>query len=120
MEVYGWLSWASSGTARGMRNHPFDAVLLRSDEGNWEVLPGGWAPQEDHERVLRTVVPAGWPYRETAWPAFLEGGLVLRITDAEVNNSLPWALRTALTPWRYRRQDSLPPQPQRPQKRRFR
>ena len=23
LEVYGWLSWASSGTTRGMRNRPF-------------------------------------------------------------------------------------------------
>ena len=32
--VYGWLSWASSGTTREMRNQPFDAVLLRRDRGN--------------------------------------------------------------------------------------
>ena len=42
MEVYGWLSWATSGTTRGLRNRPFDAVLLRRDEGNREVPPGGW------------------------------------------------------------------------------
>ena len=34
MEVYGWLSWATSGTTRGRRNRPFEAVLLRRDGGN--------------------------------------------------------------------------------------
>ena len=34
VEVYGWLSWACSGTTRGMRNRLFDAVLLRRDGGN--------------------------------------------------------------------------------------
>ena len=28
MEVYGWLSWATSGTTRWLRNWPFNAVLL--------------------------------------------------------------------------------------------
>ena len=40
-EVYGGLGWASLGTTRGMRNRPFDAVLLRRDGGNREVPPGG-------------------------------------------------------------------------------
>ena len=56
VEVYGWLSWACSGTTRGMRNRPFDAVLLRRDGGNREVPPGGWAAPEDHERVLWAVI----------------------------------------------------------------
>ena len=34
MEVYGWLSWATSGTTRGLSNWPFDAVLLWRDGGN--------------------------------------------------------------------------------------
>ena len=72
--MYGCLSWACSGTTRRMRNRPFDAVLLRRDGGNWEVPPGGWASQEDHERVLRAVIRAVWPDREPTWPAFLEGG----------------------------------------------
>ena len=42
VEVYGWLSWACSGTTRGMRNRPFDAVLLWRDGGNREVPPGGF------------------------------------------------------------------------------
>ena len=41
VEVYGWLSWACSGTTRGMRNRPFDTVLLRRYQGNQEVPPGG-------------------------------------------------------------------------------
>ena len=41
VEVYGWLSWASSGTTRGMINQPFDAVLLQRDGGNQEVPPRG-------------------------------------------------------------------------------
>ena len=120
VEVYEWLSWASSGTTRGMRNRTFDAVLLRRDGGNQEVPPGGWAAPEDHERVLRAVIRAAWPDREPTWPAFLEGGAVLRITDADANNWLPRALRNALTHWRYPRRNSPPPQPQPPHKRRLR
>ena len=101
-EVYGWLSWANQGTTRGMRNRPFDAVLLRRDGGNREVPPGGWPAPEDHERVLRSVIWAEWPDRGPTWPAFLEGGAVLRITGADANN------------WRYRWRNLPPPQPQPP------
>ena len=73
-KVYGWLSWATSVTTRGLRNRLFDAVLLRRDGGNREVPSGGWVAQEDHERVLRAVIQAGWPDREPKWPAFVEGG----------------------------------------------
>ena len=41
MEVYGWLSWDTSGTTRGLRNRTFDAVLLGRDGGNRGVPPGG-------------------------------------------------------------------------------
>ena len=108
-EVYGWLCWANQGTSRRSRNRPFDAVLLRRDGGNREAPPGGWAAPEDHERVLRSVIRAAWPDREPTWPAFLEGGAVLRITDADANNWLPRALRSALAHWRYRRHNPLPP-----------
>ena len=40
-ELYGWLSWANQGTTRGLRNRPFDMVLLWRDGGNREVPPGG-------------------------------------------------------------------------------
>ena len=63
---------------------------------------------------------AAWPDREPTWPAFLEGGAVLRITDAEANNWLPRALRSALAHWRYRRRNPPLPQPQPPHKRRRR
>ena len=119
-EVYGWLSLANQGTTRGLRNRPFDAVLLRRDKGNQEVPPGGWAAPEDHERVLRSVIRAVWPNRGPTLPAFLEGGAMLRITDADANNWLPQALRSALAHWRYRRRNQLPPQPQTPHKRRRR
>ena len=117
-EVYGWLCWANQGTSRRSRNRPFDAVLLRRDGGHREAPPGGWAAPEDHERVLRSVIRAAWPDREPTWPAFLEGGAVLRITDADANNWLPRALRSALAHWRYRRHNPPPPQPQPPHKRR--
>ena len=117
-EVYGWLCWANQGTSRRSRNRPFDAVLLRRDGGNGEAPPGGWAAPEDHERVLRPVIRAAWPDREPTWPAFLEEGAVLRITDADANNWLPRALRSALAHWRYRRHNPPPPQPQPPHKRR--
>ena len=42
MELYGWLGWTSSGTTRGKRNQPFDAVLLSRDRGNSKVPPGRW------------------------------------------------------------------------------
>ena len=119
-EVYGWLSWASQGTTRGLRNWPFDAVLLRRDGGNREVPPGGSAAQEDNERVLSSVIRAAWHDRGPTWPAFLEGGAVLRITDADANNYLPRALRSALAHWRYRQRNLPPPQPQPPHKRRRR
>ena len=118
--VYGWLSWACSETTRGMRNRPLDAVLLRRHGGTREMPPGGRGAPKDHERVLRAVVRAEWPDREPTWPAFLEGGAVLRITDADANNWLPRALRNAVTHWRYRRRNPPPPQPQPPHKRRRR
>ena len=119
-EVYGWLCWANQGTSRRSRNRPFDPLLLRRDGGNREVPPGGWAAPEDHERVLRSVIRAAWPDREPTWPAFLEGGAMLRITDADANNWHPRALRSALAHWRYRRHNPPPPQPQPPHKRRRR
>ena len=120
VELDGWLSLACSGVTRGMRNRPFDAVLLRRDGGNREVPPGGWAAPEDHERVLRAVIQAAWPDREPTWPAFLEGGAVLRITDADANNWLLRALRNAPTHWRYCWRNPPPPQPQPPRKQRRR
>ena len=88
--------------------------------GNQKVPPGGWVAEKDHERVLRAVTRAGWPDREQTWPSFLEGGAVLRVTDAEANNWLPRALRTALTHWCHRRRNPPPPQPQPPHRRRRR
>ena len=120
VEVYGPLSWACSGTTRGMRNRPFDALLLWRDGGNREVRPGGWAAPEDHERVLRAVIQAGWPDREAMWTTFFEGAAVLRITDADASNWLPRALRNAFTHWRYRRRNPPPPQPQPQRKKRRR
>ena len=119
-EVYEWLSWANQGTTRGLRNRPSDAVLLWRDGGNREVPLGGWAAPEDHERVLRSVIRAAWPDRGLTWPAFLEGEAMLRVTDADANNWLPRALRSALAHWPYRRRNPPPPQPQPPYKRRRR
>ena len=45
VEVYVWLRLASSGTTRGMRNRPFDTVLLRRDGGNREVPTEGGRPR---------------------------------------------------------------------------
>ena len=81
---------------------------------------GGWAAPEEQERVLKAVIRAAWPEREQTWPALLEGGAVLRITDADANNWLLRALRNAPTHWRYRRRNPPPPQPQPPHKRRRR
>ena len=89
-------------------------------EENREVPPGGWAAPENHERVLSSVIRAAWPDRGLSWPAFLEEGAVLRIMDADANNCLPRALRSALAHWRYRRRNPPPPQPQPPHKQRRR
>ena len=35
------MSWANQGTTRGLRNQPFDAVLLWRDRGSREVPQGG-------------------------------------------------------------------------------
>ena len=80
----------------------------------------GWVAREDNERVLRAVIRAGWPDQELTWPAFLEGRAVVSIADAEANNWLPQALRTALTHWRYHPRNPPPPQPKPPCKRRRR
>ena len=120
MEVYGSLSWATSGTTRGLRNQLLDTVLLRRDGGNQEVPPRGWVAREFQERVLWAVNWARWPDREPTWTAFLKEGAVLRVMDAEANNWLPRALCTALTDWRYRPRNSPPPQSQLQNKRRRR
>ena len=52
--------------------------------------------REEHERLLRAIINAGWPEREPGWPAFLEGGVMLRVMDADANWWMPRALRTAL------------------------
>ena len=72
VEVYGWLSWACSGTTRGMRNQPFDAVLLRRDGGTQEVPPGGRATPEDHERVLQAVISEAFSWTPCKAPQFLQ------------------------------------------------
>ena len=54
---------------------------------------------------------AAWPDRGPTWPAFLEGGAMLRITDADTNNWLPRALRSALAHWRYRHASRRRPSP---------
>ena len=120
MEVYGWLYWATSGTTRGLRNRALGAVLFRRDGGNQDVPPRQSVARKDHEGALRAVIQAGWPDREPTWPAFLERGAVLRVTDAEANNWLFQALRTALTHCGYRPRNPLPPQPQPTRKRRRR
>ena len=56
MEVYEWLSWATSGTTGGMRNRPFQTVLLRRNGGTRELPPGGFPAPEDHKTVLRAVI----------------------------------------------------------------
>ena len=76
--------------------------------------------QGDHEGVLRAVILAGWPDRELRWPAFLEGEVVLRVTDTEANVWLPRALRAALLHWHYCSRNPPPPQPQPLQKRKRR
>ena len=108
------------GDHQGVEEPALRCQLLQRDGGNLEVPPGGWAAPEDHETVLRSVIWAAWPDRGRTWPAFLEGGAVLRITDADVNNWLPRALRSALAHWRYRRRNPPPPQPQPPHNRRRR
>ena len=60
-------------------------MLRWQDVGNQEVPPGWWLALEDHKRVLRAVIWAGWCQREPGLLAFLEGGAVLRVKYAESN-----------------------------------
>ena len=113
LEVYGWLTSATSGYNR---NRTRDALLLRRHRGNREISPGEWVAGEDHERVLGAVIQAEQPDQELAWPALLEGVAVRRVTDAEANVWLPWALPAALIHWHYRPRNPQPPQPEPPQK----
>ena len=76
--------------------------------------------REGGERTPREGEGEGPQVRELTWPAFLEGGAVLRITDADANIWLPRALRSALAHWRYRRRSPPPQQPQPPHKQRRR
>ena len=89
----------------------------RGTGGTGRYPRGGWAAPEGHERVLWAVITAAWPNREPTWPAFLEGGAVLRITNGDANNWLPQASRNALIHWRYHLWNPPPPQPQPPHKR---
>ena len=101
-EVYAWLSWANQGTTRGLRNRPFDAVLLRRDGENQEVPPGGpggpRGPREgpqvsDLGSVARQGADvAGLPGRGGGTPHHGRGRQQLA----------PRALRSALAHWRYR------------------
>ena len=88
--------------------------------GGTGKYPRGWLAQEDHDRVLMAAIWAGGLSLGLEWPAFLEGGAVLRITDAEANVWLPRALRTALSQRRYRPRNPPPPQPQPQRKQRRR
>ena len=62
----------------------------------------------------------GPPVSDPGGVARQEGGAVLGITDADANNWLPRALRSALAHWRYRRHNPPPQQPQPRHKRRRR
>ena len=61
----------------------------RGTGGNLKYPRASWLAPEDHERVLRDVIWAGWPNRGPEWPAILEGGAVLPVTDAEANAVYP-------------------------------
>ena len=80
--------------------------------------PGGVGGPRGPREGPQVSDPGGVARQGAEWPAFLEGGAVLRITDADANNWLPRALRSALAHWRYRRHNPPPPQPQPPHKRR--
>ena len=83
--------------------------------GEPEGAPGGVDGPEGPQKGPLRCDSGGEPTR----PAFLEGGAVLRVTDAEANNWPLRALHTALTQWCYRRRNPPPPQPQPPHKQRL-
>ena len=67
--------------------------VLRTDGRNGEVAPGRFVAREDNERVPQGCDP-GSMARPAARVAGLSGrGAVLRVTDAEANVPLAWALR---------------------------
>ena len=86
VEVYGWLSWACSGTTRGMRNRPFDAVLLRRDGGNRGVPPRGMGGPGGPREGPPDGDPGGMARQRAYVTGLPGGGAVLRITDADANN----------------------------------
>ena len=115
MEVYGWLGLASSGTTRGMRNRPFDAVLLRRDGGNREVPPEG----PGGPRGSREGPPgrgSGWVARQGADVAGVPGGggrrSASRMRRPKTGSPGPCATPTptGATTGRTRRRRSLSPQ----------
>ena len=63
MEVYGWLSCATSGTRRGLRNRQFDAMLLRRDRKKPKVPPRRWVAREDQGTVIRAMIRRDGPTR---------------------------------------------------------
>ena len=87
-EVLEWLNWA---TCRYRRKRAFDDVFLRRHGGDREAPPGGRMAREDHKRILRAIIHPGWPDRDSGWRPFMDGGAVLRVTDADTNGWFPRA-----------------------------
>ena len=117
LEVLGWLNWATLGFRR---NRWFNAVLLWRREENPYVPFGGRVALEDHKASSRPFFVRASPTKRPGCPALPEGGVVLRVTDAEANVWLPRALRTTLIHWRYCPRNPPPPQPGPLQKRKRR
>ena len=70
--------------------------------------PGGVGSPRRPREGPEVSDPGGVARQGGEVPPFLEGGAVLRITDADANNWLPRTLRSAHAHWRYRRRN-LPP-----------
>ena len=120
MQVYGWLSWATSGTTRGLRNQPFDAVLLWRHVGKQEPPPGGRTGSGGPRKCPPGLDLGGIARSGAGMTGFPGRQGVLRVTNAEANVWLPRALRTAFGHWRYCPRTPPPLQPQPPRKQRHR
>ena len=118
----GSVSVAELGHLRNHQGAEERALRCRAPPGWGEpgIAPRGSVAREDRKTVLRTLIRAEPRDRGPTWPAFLDGGAVLRVTEAEANNWLPRALRTALGNWRYHPRNPPLPQPQPSRKRRRR
>ena len=66
------------GDRQGVEERSLRCCAPLEGRGALRGAPGGLGGPGNHERVLSDVISARWPDQKPMWPAFLEGGAVLR------------------------------------------